>query len=137
MGWDFVAQAAEGAAAVLANLAAQFAQFAEQQVNLLLLAEDGAIERIDLILQVTGFEFEFGQAVFHGVVATRRLKMRPKGKPCVGVRQAPPLARADTLRLLQVQTMFALVKIPGNDSIQHKTVDLRVEQSIMRPSSGG
>ena len=66
MGRDFVLQAAEFPGLGNLDLLAQIAHFLQQQVDLLLLAINGQIQLFEQILGETDFDFELGEARFHG-----------------------------------------------------------------------
>lgn len=62
MRWDFVAQAAGFARHGILLLIAQVADFQQQAVDLLLLAIDGAIKRVELVFGEAELYFEFIEA---------------------------------------------------------------------------
>ena len=64
---DFVSQAARFSGNRRLQLLAQHSQFLTQLLDLLLLAIDGAIERLEQIVDETQLDFEFGDARFGDV----------------------------------------------------------------------
>ena len=60
---QFVAQVARCAHAAIGAGLAQLAQFADQQVDLLLLAHDDFVELIELVFGEAGLDFQLGQAL--------------------------------------------------------------------------
>lgn len=68
-----VAGAAEHAAAGFGHLLAQPLDFAQQRVDLLLLADDDLIELVEQVFVEAGLDFQLGQAVVGGVVGFGRI----------------------------------------------------------------
>ena len=65
---NLVAQVARfGGFGLRLHLLEQMAQLMLQQIDLLLLPIDGAIQLLDHILGEVHLDFEFGQTIFHGV----------------------------------------------------------------------
>lgn len=62
MRWDLVSQVEPLRRLAVLYLVAQAAQFLGEKIDLLLLAENRAIEFIDQILGVTDLDFQFGDA---------------------------------------------------------------------------
>ena len=64
---QFVAQAELFRLRCVSDLVAQGADFDGQQVDLLLLAKDGAVEFVDQVFGIADLDFEFGYAGFQNV----------------------------------------------------------------------
>jgi hypothetical protein len=64
-----------GGFGICPELPVEMAQLRLQQVDLLLLPENGAIEYLNQILGQARLDFEFGQAVFHDSIFRVALQM--------------------------------------------------------------
>lgn len=62
-----VASPAENAAAYVRNALPEFGHFAQQRIDLLLLANDDLIELLQQVFVEAGLDFKFGQAVVSAV----------------------------------------------------------------------
>ncbi len=66
MRWQVVTQVAARGSAGLRRLFAQFADLPQQQIDLLLLADDDLVQFVEQVFLKAGLDFQFSQALFSG-----------------------------------------------------------------------